>query len=99
GPPGDYQPQDVLQPLACVGAGRPFADVALHMLAPVTLDESFDGKEEIGPHRLRAEIAAPDATGDRVHQEQQDRGENEQAGQIVDFLRPDLDEEEIKPSV
>ena len=99
GPPGDHQPEDVLQPFACISAGRPFADVALHMLAPVALDEPLDGKEEIGPHRLRAEIAAPDAAGDGVHQEQHDRSEDEQAGEVIDLLRPELDEEEIETPV
>ena len=73
--------------------------VAPHVLAPVAFDQPLDGEEQIGPHRLRAEIAAPDAAGDRVHQEQHDRRQDQQAGEVIDFLRPDLDEEEIEAAV
>ncbi len=73
--------------------------VALHVLAAVALDQALDGLEQVGPHRLRAEIAAPDAAGDRVHQEQRHRRQDQQAGEVVDFLRPDLDEEEIEAPV
>ena len=89
----------MLHALAGISAGRPFARVALHMLAPVAFDEPLDGKEQIGPHRLRAEIAAPDAASDGVHQEQHDRSENEQAGEVIDLLRPEFDEEEIETPV
>ena len=57
------------------------------------------GMEKVGPHRLRAQIAAPDAAGDRVHQEQRHGGEDQKAGEVIDFLRPELDEEEIEAAV
>ena len=68
----------------------------LHALAAVALDEALDGVEQIGPHRLRAEIAAPDAAADRVHQEQRHRRDDQEAGEVIDLLRPQLDEEEIE---
>jgi hypothetical protein len=70
--------------------------IALQMLASIAFGPALDGLEQIGPNRLRAEVAAPQPAGDGVHQEQCHRGEDEQAGQIVEFLRPDLDEEEIE---
>ncbi len=73
-----------------LGAGLP------HALAAVALDEALDGVEQVGPHGLRAEIAAPDAAADRVHQEQRHRGDDQKAGEVIDLLRPQLDEEEIE---
>ena len=67
-----------------------------HALAAVAFDPALDGVEQIGPYRLRAQIAAPDAAAEGVHQEQRDRGEDQQAGEVVDLLRPQLDEEEIE---
>ena len=79
--------------------GAPRRRVELDAVAAVALDEPLDPQEEIGPHRLRAEIAAPDAAEQRVRQEQRERGENEQAGEVIDFLRPDFDEEEVEARV
>ncbi|ODN72357.1 hypothetical protein A6302_00284 [Methylobrevis pamukkalensis] len=73
----------------------PWRLVEDHPLAAIALHEAFHGEEQVGPDRLRTEVAAPDAAGERVHQEQRQRGEDQQAGEIVDLLRPDLDEEEI----
>ena len=89
----------MLDALAREVVERPRPGVALHVLAAVAFDQRSIGEEQIGPHRLRAEIAAPDAAGDRVHQEQRHRREDQQAGEVVDFLRPDLDEEEIEAAV
>jgi hypothetical protein len=69
------------------------------MGAAIAFNPAFNREKEIGPDRLRAEIAAPDAARDRIHQEEGHRGEDEQAGDIIDFLRPNLDEEEIKAPV
>ena len=66
------------------------------MLAPVAFDPALDDLEQVCPHRLRTEISAPNPSGDRVHQEQGHRGEDEQAGEVVNLLRPQLDEEEIE---
>src|SRR5689334_7013343 len=78
------------------GSERPLASVALHVFAAVAFNQAFDREEQIGPHRLRAEIAAPDAPGDGVHQKQADCRQDQQAGEVIDFLRPQLDEEEIE---
>ena len=73
--------------------------ILAHALAPVALDQPLDGIEQIGPDRLRAEIAAPDAAAHGVHQEQRQRSDDQQAGEVIDFLRPQLDEEEIEAAV
>ncbi|MGY4496807.1 hypothetical protein ACVWYH_000734 [Bradyrhizobium sp. GM24.11] len=73
--------------------------VLAHPLAAVAFDEALDGVEQIGPDRLRTEIAAPDAATNRVHQEQRHRGDDQQAGEVIDLLRPQLDEEEIEAAV
>ena len=91
----DEQPCAVLGDLlGDFGAGGP-ALVELDARVAVALDPALDHHEEVGPHRLRAGIAAPDAPGQAGHEEQADGGQDEQAGQVVDLLRPDLDEEEI----
>ena len=76
--------------------GGPRLAVELHPLAPVALDLALDPEEEIGPDRLRAGVAAPHPAEQRVRQEQGQRREDQEAGEIVDFLRPDLDEEEVE---
>ena len=96
---GDQQPEAVLgDPLADLGR-IPRRRVELDAVATVALDQPLDPHEQVGPHRLEAEVAAPDAAEQRVRQEQRQRGEDEQAGEVVDFLRPDLDEEPIEPRV
>ncbi len=64
--------------------------------APVALDQVLDIDEEIGPDRLRAGIAAPQPAEQRRHEEERHGRENKQAGDVIDLLRPDLDEEEIE---
>ena len=54
---------------------------------------------EVGPHRLRAGIAAPDAARHRRDEEQRQRREHQDAGDVVEFLRPDFEPEEIEPLV
>ena len=99
GPPGGHQPQEVLERLARQELRRHPAGVGLHALAPVAFGPPLDSQEQVGPHRLRAEIAAPDAAGDRIHQEQSQRRQHQEAGDVVDLLRPDLDEEEVELAV
>ena len=96
GPPGDHQPEKVLGRLAGRGGQRPRSAIAQHVLAAIAFDPALDRQEQVGPDRLRAEIAAPDPAGDRVHQEQRHRGHDEQAGEVIDLLRPELDEEEVE---
>src|SRR5262245_47042032 len=83
----------MLDPFADIGFDRPVATVALHMFAPVAFNESFNGKEQVGPHRLRAQITAPDAARDRIHQKQDKCGEDQPTREVVNLLRPDLDGE------
>ena len=71
--------------------------IPLHVLAPITLGEPLDGVEQVHPNRLWTQIPAPHPSGDRVHQEQRYCRKNQQAGDVVDLLRPDFDEEEVEP--
>jgi hypothetical protein len=59
----------------------------------------LDQQEEVGPDRLRTGKAAPDAARQGVRQDQRRRGEDHQPGDVVQFLRPDLDEEGVEPAV
>ena len=74
--------------------GSPRLLVEADALVAVALPEALDGDHQIGPHRLGAGVAAPGAAHDRRHQEQGQCAEHEQAGDVVEFLRPDLEEEE-----
>jgi hypothetical protein len=71
----------------------------LDLRVAVAIDPALHPHVEVGPHRLRAEIAAPDATGGRGDQEQADTGHDQQAGDVIEFLRPDLDPEKEEPPV
>ena len=70
--------------------------VELDAIPPVALNATLDKQEQIRPHRLRASVAAPHAPEQRVGQKQGQRRQDEQAGEIVDLLRPKLDEEKIE---
>ena len=78
-----------------VGGPRRF--VEFDAIAPIALEEPLDDEEEVGPDRLRAEIAAPNAAEQRIGEKQRERGEDQQAGEVIDLLRPQFDEEEIEP--
>ena len=64
---------------------------------PVPFDQPFNPHEKIRPDRLRAGIATPHPTRDTGHHKQDQGRQNQQAGYEIDFLRPDFDEEKIKP--
>ena len=98
GPPRHHQPQKMLQAGTRQPIERPRLAVALQMLAAIAFGPPLDGEKEIGPYGLRAQISAPHPAGDGVHQEQDHGRDNEQPGEVVGFLRPNLDEEEIKAS-
>ncbi len=98
-PPGDENPDEVLGDLLADFLEGPGTIVEPDAVAGVALDPALRRHEEIGPNRLRTHIAAPDAARERVHQKQRERGEDQQAGEVIDFLRPDLDEEEVEAAV
>ena len=50
------------------------------------------GVEQVGPYGLRAQIATPQPSRDRVHEEQRHGGDYEEAREVIDLLRPQLDE-------
>ena len=92
----DQEPDRVLgDPLRDLLRG-PGLSVELYPIAPVALDPALDPEVEIGPDRLRTSVAAPHPAEERVRQEQDQRRQDQQACEIIDFLRPDLDEEEVE---
>src|SRR5208337_4332310 len=78
----------------CPGHG-----VELHSVATIALDSSLDPEIEVGPYGLRPGVAAPHAAVQRVGEEQNQRREDQEAGEIIHLLRPDLDEEEVEARV
>ena len=80
-------------------AGAPRRRVELHAGVAVALDQPLDPDEEVGPDRLRAGIAAPGAADGGGDEEQPEPGHDQQAGDVIEFLRPDLDEEEVEAAV
>ena len=57
---------------------------------------ALDIDEEVGPDRLRAGVAAPQPAEQRRDQEQRQRRHHQQAGDEIDLLRPELDDEEVE---
>ena len=94
---GDHHPGDVGRRLAQDLVAGPGHLVHADARGAVALEETLHGDEEIGPDRLRAGVAAPHAPGQGGDQEQSDGRQDQQPGEVVDLLRPDLDEEEIEP--
>ena len=55
--------------------------------------------EQVRPDSLRAGISAP-GTSDRArHEEEPERRHDQQAGDIVEFVRPDLDAEHVETAI
>ena len=96
---GDQQPDEHLD--AALGNLRcaPRRGVELDTGVAVALDLALHPDVEVGPHRLRAGVAAPGAAEEGGDEEQPDAGHDEQARDVIEFLRPDLDEEEIEAAV
>ena len=65
----------------------------------VAVDEALDMLVEVGPHRLRAGIAAPGAPDRGSDQEQADPGHDQQASDIIEFMRPNLDREHVEATM
>ena len=93
----DQQPGHMRGALSPQRLERPRRLVETHALIAVALEEALDRNHQVGPHRLRTGITAPHAPGDRGDQEQAKRRKHQQAGDVVEFLRPNLEEEEKEP--
>src|SRR3546814_12342476 len=65
----------------------------------VAVDQPVDMLEQIGPHRLRAGIAAPRASDRAGDAEQPDPRHDEQARDIIEFMRPYHDLEHVETPV
>ena len=90
----DGEPGEVRHALLEELDRTPAALVERDARVAVALPEALDHDHQIGPHRLRAGVAAPDAAGDGGDEEQRQRRQHQQAGDEVELLRPDLEEEE-----
>ena len=66
----------------------PRRGIQLNTLAPVAFDRAFNPKEEVGPNSLRACVAAPHSAEESVGQKEDQRGEDQETGEVVDLLRP-----------
>ena len=68
-----------------------------HAGVAVALEQALDDDVEVGPDRLRAGVAAPEPAEQGGGQEQGQGRHHQQAGDEIDLLRPQLDEEEVEP--
>src|SRR5690606_12952442 len=65
----------------------------------VALPEALDRDHEIGPDSLRAGVAAPDATCQRRDEEQAKGRDHQNSCDVIEFLGPDLEEEQEQPAI
>src|SRR5690606_33205333 len=77
----------------------PWCLVELHAGIAVAFNGALDNQIKIDPDGLRAGIAAPGAPSRRCHQKQTKARHDEQTCNIIEFLRPDFDEEEIEAAI
>jgi hypothetical protein len=91
----DKQPDECLAPISAIRRTVSGAFI-FQAVAAVAFDQPFDQQEEIGPDRLRTGEAAPHAAGERIRQDQDRRSQDHQPGDVVELLRPDLDEETVE---
>ena len=96
---GDQQPGGPLDRAQADLRRRPGRVPELDPGVAVALDPALDQDEEVGPDRLRAGVAAPDPAERRGEEEEAEPGHDQQAGDEVELLRPDLDEEEVEAAV
>jgi hypothetical protein len=95
----DQHPDDVLhEPFAQLVRG-PGRRIELYACVAVALRPALNHEEEVGPHGLRACIAAPGPSYDGGNEKQSDPRHDEKSGHIVEFLRPYLDKEEVEAAM
>ena len=94
---GDQKPGEMRARHAPGFVERPGRLAELDAGVAVALPEALGQDHEVGPHRLRAGIAAPDAARQRGDEKQRQRRKHQNAGDVVEFLRPDFEPEEIQP--
>ncbi len=96
---GDEKPERPLDRALADLLPRPGRVPQLHPRVAVALDPALDEDEEVDPDRLRAGVAAPDPAEGGGEEEEAEAGHDEEAGDEVELLRPDLDEEEVEATV
>ncbi|MNJ41979.1 hypothetical protein D3C77_369260 [compost metagenome] len=70
--------------------------VQLHALVAVTLSDLFAPHEDPGPDALRTGVAAPHPASEHGDEEQAEGGNDQQAGQQDEILRPDGGTEDVE---
>ena len=74
----------------------PAAVGQLDLLRPVALDLALDPQEHLGPHGLRTGVPTPQPAGDGGEQEQGQRRDDQDGGEIEQILRPEGPEKKIE---
>ena len=92
----DHEPRAVLGDALDDLVGSQGRRIELDPVAPVALDRPLHPEEQVGPYRLWAGVAAPRAADQRIGQEQGQRRKDQEAGEVIDLLRPQLDEERVE---
>ncbi|MNO94772.1 hypothetical protein D3C76_863990 [compost metagenome] len=92
----DQQPQAVLGELAQELVAAHGRAVQLHALVAVTFGDFFAPHVDPRPHALRAGVAAPDPAGVDGDEEQAERGDDEDAREQDEVLRPDGRAEDVE---
>ena len=68
----------------------------LHARVAVALPEALNHDHQVGPDRLRTGVAAPHAPGERRNKKERQRRQDQDAGDVVELLRPDFEAEEVE---
>ncbi|MDT4864329.1 hypothetical protein FQZ97_990880 [compost metagenome] len=82
----DGQPGQLLAAFAQQFGGAPGLGVQAHARAAVALQVALDPEEDLGVDRLRAGVAAPEPAGQGGEEEQRERREHQQRGQVDEVL-------------
>lgn len=96
GDKADQQPQAVLGEFAQELVAAHGGFVELHALVAVTLGDLFAPHENPGPHALRAGVATPHPAGEHSDEEQAEGGDDENAREQDEVLRPDGGAEDVE---
>ena len=96
GPQPDGDPHGVLGGLQPELARVERRGVEFHALVAVALDDLLNPQEDLGIDGLRARVSAPEPAGHGGEEEQRQRGDDEQRGQVDEVLRPEDEAEDVE---
>ena len=95
-PQRNRQPDQVLAAALENLLASPATLVQTHAGAAITLDLGLEPEEDLGVDRLRAGVAAPEAPRHGRKQEQRQRGNDQNAGQVDEVLRVQHQAEDVE---